>query len=73
MCFVPIIIRKLIIIGIIRVDYKSIVAKKNILIKLMNVNTLLFLIAGGIATLVFVVDIYNKGFDLPPTPLTIIQ
>ena len=39
----------------------------------MNVNTLLFLIAGGIATLVFVVDIYNKGFDLPPTPLTIIQ
>ena len=73
MCFVPIIIRKFIIIGIIRVDYKSIVAKKNILIKLMNVNTLLFLIAGGIATLVFVVDIYNKGFDLPPTPLTIIQ
>ena len=73
MCFVPIIIRKFIIIGIIRVDYKSIVAKKNILIKLMNVNTLLFLIAGGIATLVFVVDIYNKGFNLPPTPLTIIQ
>ena len=73
MCFVPIIIRKFIIIGIIRVDYKSIVAKKNILIKLMNVNTLLFLIAGGIATLVFVVDIYDKGFDLPPTPLTIIQ
>ena len=73
MCFVPIIIRKFIIIGIIRVDYKSIVAKKNILIKLMNVNTLLFLIAGGIATLVFVVDIYNKGFGLPPTPLTIIQ
>ena len=57
MCFVPIIIRKFIIIGIIRVDYKSIVAKKNILIKLMNVNTLLFLIAGGIATLAFVVDI----------------
>ena len=73
MCFVPIIIRKFIIIGIIRVDYKSIVAKKNILVKLMNVNTLLFLIAGGIATLVFVVDIYDKGFDLPPTPLTIIQ
>jgi hypothetical protein len=67
------VIHEFIIIGIIRVDYKSIVAKKIILIMSMNVKTIMFLITAGIASLIFGFDMYYKGFDLPQTSLTIIQ